>query len=124
LPLVIHAFLQSGPSLQAYLARHSSPFIQNLSTYLRGPLQQKASLTELKADLEIYLGFYLLLVWLIGRSHIIAILMYWQLLRIKYMLGTATTQSFRRIDRGIKDLIVVNPWCPMAVVNGHRKVRE
>jgi hypothetical protein len=42
---------------------------------------------ELKGDIEVYLGFYLIVVWAFGWSHLVAIMLYWQVLRIRYMLS-------------------------------------
>ena len=32
---------------------------------------------ELKGDIEVYLGFYLIVVWPLGWSHFVAIMLYW-----------------------------------------------
>jgi Transmembrane protein 33/Nucleoporin POM33 len=53
---------------------------------------------QIKADIEIYMGLYLIAVWFIRRSHIFSIMIYWQLLRIRYMIGGLTTQAFIRLD--------------------------
>lgn len=58
---------------------------------------------NLKADLEVYLGLYLIFAWFLRRSHLFSILLYWQLLRIRYMIGDGglIREAFRRLDRRI-----------------------
>ena len=60
---------------------------------------------ENKADIEIYLGIYLIVVWFIKRSHIFSIVVYWQLLRVRYMIGGLMAEAFKRLDRKL-DLLL------------------
>jgi hypothetical protein len=48
----------------------------------------------MKGDLEVYLGFYLIVMWFFRRSHLFSILIYWQLLRIRYMQDGLTARAF------------------------------
>ena len=54
---------------------------------------------EYKTDIEIYLGLYLIVVWFVKRSHLFSIVVYWQLLRVRYMIGGLTSEAFTRLDR-------------------------
>ena len=48
--------------------------------------------------------------------------MYWQLIRIKYMLGGRTADAFKVIDRKAN---AISQICPVAMINsGHQKVRD
>jgi hypothetical protein len=63
-----------------------------LENYSRPQVREK--LMHFKADLEIYLGIYIIIVWFTKRSHIFSILIFWQILRIKYMIGGLTKEAF------------------------------
>ena len=58
----------------------------------------------MKADLEIYIGLYLIGAWFIRRSHIFGITIYWQTLRIRYMLGGSAKEAFNRIGSQVESL--------------------
>lgn len=86
-------------------------------------LASRDSLTRLKADLEIYLGFYLIYAWFASRAHLPALIFYWQLLRIKYMLGVATHQAFRRLkDKMVS--VTRSENCPQAIKAGQENVQR
>ena len=54
---------------------------------------------ECKSDIEIYLGLYLIAAWFFKKSHLIGIVVYWQLLRVRYMIGGLMGDAFHRLDR-------------------------
>ena len=60
---------------------------------------------ELKHDLEIYLGIYLIVAILIGWSYFLQILVYWQFLRIKYAINYNAQAAFRRVDGKITSFL-------------------
>ena len=60
--------------------------------------------------------------WFLRKSYISATLMYWQLIRIKYMLGGRTADAFKVIDRKAN---AISQTCPVAMIkSGHQKVRD
>jgi len=63
----------------------------------------------MKVDIEVYMGLYLIGVWFIRRSHIFGIMIYWQMLRIRYMLGGPTKVAFQRIGSQIETLLMPAP---------------
>ena len=63
----------------------------------------------MKADTEVYLGIYLIVVWFIGWSNIITIFIFWQLLRIRYMINVNSQAAFRRVDQKIMGYIETAP---------------
>lgn len=103
----MQALLDSGDSLKllmdTYLV-HYHPSLRTLSdVYLRDTLLvRKNEIRELKSEIEIYIGIYLVAVWFMRRSHIFGIVMYFQMIRVKYMLGGLTAQACARIDRKIE----------------------
>lgn len=59
----------------------------------------------MKSDIEVYIGIYLVVVWFLGWSNILTIMMYWQVLRLRYMISSGTQGGFRRVNAKIKDLL-------------------
>jgi hypothetical protein len=72
----------------------------------------------LKADIEVYIGFYLIAVWFLGWSSVISIIVYWQMLRIKYIINYNTKGAFARIDGKVGGF-VSKPACPGIVRMGY-----
>lgn len=122
-PLVIHAFLESGPQLIAYIGQINHQLAQKAKHFLEKGLERRKGIIESKSDIEIWLGIYLILVWFLRKSHIFSILCYWQLLRIKYMMGGSTKPAFKRFDRTVLS-VANNPQCPLMIKQGHSKLRE
>lgn len=65
---------------------------------------------KMKCDLEIYLGICLLLGWFIGLSQIVSIILYWQVLRVRYMINPPVQKAFGRLNRNIRAQVL--PRCP------------
>jgi Transmembrane protein 33/Nucleoporin POM33 len=80
MPLMIHGFLEIAPLFNQLLSSKpnmpivSSPFIKG---YIQKGVQHRSQFVELKADMEVYIGIYLIVVWFIGWSSILTIMMYW-----------------------------------------------
>ena len=45
-----------------------------------------------------YLGIYLIAVWFVGWSNFLTIVMFWQIMRVRYMMNAHSKAAFRRID--------------------------
>lgn len=63
--------------------------LPGLKTLMLKGASNKKQLEELKADMEVYIGLYLVFAWAFGMSHFIAIMLYWQIMRLHYMLSYA-----------------------------------
>lgn len=84
MPLLIHAILETS---QISLSSREVPgplgWIPKFGFVVRmidGRLRPQANRNKLRAtkhDMEVYLGFYLIIVWFFGWSHIIAIMLFW-----------------------------------------------
>lgn len=103
----MQAVLESGDSLKLLLDTyivHYHPSLCSFSdAYLRDTLLvRKNEIRDMKSEIEVYIGFYLVAVWFMRRSHIFGIVMYFQMIRVKCMLGGATSQACARIDRKIE----------------------
>ena len=79
---------------------------------------------ECKSDIEIYLGLYLIASWFFKKSHLFGILVYWQLLRVRYMIGGLMGDAFHRLDRKLVQQIQHNMSCPGPVKSLHKKLRD
>lgn len=101
MPVILHGYLEVSPLFKEILTRNpSAPIISIASVkgYIEKGTKHKPQLLELKSDMEIYIGLYLIAVWFIGWSSLITILMYWQIMRVRYMMSAHSQAAFRRID--------------------------
>ncbi|TNV77119.1 hypothetical protein FGO68_gene678 [Halteria grandinella] len=106
MPVIIHGYLEVSPLFKDYIEKG---------------VAHKPQLIELKSDIEIYIGLYLIAVWFVGWSSLITILMYWQIMRVRYMMSAHSQAAFRRIDQKIKGY-TASPRCPSIVRGGYLKV--
>jgi len=116
-PLIIHGYLEVSPLFKDILARKPNAPIISMTTfkdYIEKGVAHKAQLIELKSDIEIYIGLYLIAVWFVGWSSLITILMYWQIMRVRCMMSAHSQAAFRRIDQKIKGYLG-HPRCPSIV---------
>ena len=95
----MHALLESGETLEAYLSRQSNEWAVKAREYLNQGLRDRRKVMEYKSDIEIYLGLYLIAAWFFKKSHLFGIFVYWQLLRVRYMIGGLMGDAFHRLDR-------------------------
>ena len=77
----------------------------------------------MRYDIEVYLGFYLIIMLPFGSSNLFAIMLYWQLARVRYMISTGVQGGWTRVDGTIKSKILDSPRCPSMVRNGYQKAR-
>mmetsp|Transcript_11020 Transcript_11020/g.16725 ORF Transcript_11020/g.16725 Transcript_11020/m.16725 type:complete len:218 (-) Transcript_11020:93-746(-) len=52
----------------------------------------------MKSDLEVYVGFMLVLMIFVGGSGLMQVIMYWQMMRLRYMMNPCTQEAFGRFD--------------------------
>ncbi|CDW81406.1 UNKNOWN [Stylonychia lemnae] len=78
--------------LNMTLVFYKQGFCIQLCYQLKRGLQQKEWFISMRADIEIYTGFYLLLKMIIGFKvwMLLWVAMYWQYLRIRYFLSSDT----------------------------------
>lgn len=127
LPFVLHAWITLGqitldPSgVQPFLR----PII-NLAPLkmimLKGPsIQQRIAL---KADIEVLIGFYLVVGWFFGLSHFVSILFYWQVMRLHYMLSYNCQHAFSRFDKKLQVAVFDRPYCPGVLRSAYNTVKS
>ena len=90
MPLIIHAWVEVSPHFKAMLEKNpNTPILSTLTVknYVMNGVNNRSQLIELKSDIEVYIGIYLIAVWFIGWSSFLTIMMYWQVLRLRYMIN-------------------------------------
>ena len=83
----------------------------------------QATLTQAKHDVEVYLGFYLIVMALLGGGNLLAVMLYWQLMRVRYMVSYGCQGGWKRMDEKIKKNVLDSPRCPGMVRTGYQKVK-
>jgi hypothetical protein len=80
MPLVLHGFIEVAPLFKDLLRTKpnlpivSSPFFSN---YIEKGVAHRTEFANMKADMEVYIGIYLIVVWFLGWSSLLSIMMYW-----------------------------------------------
>ena len=80
-------------------------------------------LSQMKHDIEVCLGFYMIVMALLGGSNLLAIMLYWQLMRVRYMVNYGCQAAWKRLDENIKKSVLDSPRCPGMVRTVYQKVR-
>ena len=76
----------------------------------------------LRHDLEVYMGLYLTLGILVGISSILTTLLYWQIMRMRYLMSPATQEAFARFDTMATEKMT-SRWCPSFISTVYGKVK-
>ena len=77
----------------------------------------------MKHDCEVYMGLYLTFGILIGSSGIMTALLYWQIMRMRYLMSPPCQQAWGRFDVNASALFAKS-WCPGLVARGYAMVRK
>jgi len=75
----------------------------------------------MKHDMEVYMGLYLTIGIVFGLSSILTTLLYWQIMRMRYLMSPAIQQAFTRFDQSAQQ-VFQNKWCPALVATLYGKV--
>ena len=62
----------------------------------------QSKLWIMRHDIEVYMGVYVTLGIIIGGSSIVQALLYWQIMRMRYLMSPACQQAFQRFDQGAR----------------------
>ena len=76
----------------------------------------------MKHDLEVFEGVYLTIGLLVGVSGIVSTLMYWQIMRMRYLMSPACQEAYTRFDASVSEMLG-RSWCPAFVGSIYAKVR-
>mmetsp|Transcript_24685 Transcript_24685/g.21917 ORF Transcript_24685/g.21917 Transcript_24685/m.21917 type:complete len:119 (-) Transcript_24685:8-364(-) len=91
--------------------------------YFQKGVANKVEYMNLRADLEIYIGIYLILGIFLGWSTLMSVFFYSQFIRLKYMINSHTQQAFIRF-RVIVDGYANSPKAPGFVKTVWDKVKS
>lgn len=106
-PIILHGYLVAGKVIEEHCKpEHSIPLtsfwkllaVPPITTLLNYGNNNRTELIKLRADLEVYSGFYLIFGWFFGMANLINIMLYWQCLRVRAMLNDNTKKAFSRVD--------------------------
>lgn len=75
-------------------------------------------------DMEVYIGFYLILLYFLGSGQIIVIILYWQTRRVGCMLNPEVQEAFNRFDHKVTVNVINNPKCPDMVRRAYNYVKS
>lgn len=85
--------LNSNPNIPLLSNERVKDYINRGSTH---EMQDYARMV--KADVEVYVGFYLIIGIFVGASNMMGAIFYWQMMRMRYMISPAIQSSFVKID--------------------------
>jgi len=71
----------SNATVKTYVLKGASPQLQEQGRMIR-------------ANVEVYVGFYMVAGILIGMSSLVSAIMYWQMLRMRYMMNPVLQAAF------------------------------
>ena len=83
----------------------------------------QTSLNLMKHDIEVYLGFYMIAMTFIGAGSLVAIMLYFQFMRVRYMVNYGCQAAWKRMDDTIKKNVLDSPRCPSIVRTIYQKVK-
>ena len=76
----------------------------------------------MRHDMEVYMGVYVTLGIFLGVSSIIIVLLYWQIMRMRYLMSSSCQQAFYRFDQSATEMMG-HRFCPGFVATVYDKVR-
>eukprot|EP00826_Nyctotherus_ovalis_P062192 TRINITY_DN8956_c0_g2_i14.p1 TRINITY_DN8956_c0_g2~~TRINITY_DN8956_c0_g2_i14.p1 ORF type:complete len:312 (-),score=73.76 TRINITY_DN8956_c0_g2_i14:26-961(-) len=92
-------------------ARKGSKLAQSIDGSTKAIARNKENLLTFKADLEVYIGFYLLLALIMRWVSIMLPLFYWQVMQIRYMVSPYSQIALNKLADQM-DSIIAHPNCP------------
>ena len=126
-PIIIHGALVCA-WISNDLSNVSGVYVKVIEAVKKLGILKKVSdsqsyLWTLRHDIEVMMGIYLTLGILIGLSSILTALLYWQVMRMRYLMSPACQQAYVRLDQSAEELFK-RRWCPQFVATVYGKVRS
>ena len=131
MPLLIHAILTTS---QISLKNQSCvgpfgllPKLSIVVSMFERRLRDKAArikLRQIKFDMEVYLGFYLIIALVVftATTSIIGTMMFWQMMRVRYILNEEIKAAWARFDKTMHRNLLDRRFCPGFVTTVYDKV--
>ena len=104
MPLCLHGFLEIAPLFNDLLrTKPNLPIVSNpfFKGYIQKGVEHRKEFVDMKSDMEVYIGIYLIIVWFLGWSSLLSILMYWQIMRLRYTINANSKSAFARVNAKI-----------------------
>ena len=123
MPLCLHGFLEIAPLFNNLLrTKPNLPIISSafFKDYIKKGVENRNQFVEMKSDMEVYIGLYLIVVWFLGWSSLLSIMMYWQIMRLRYMINANSKAAFARVNAKI-NMILAKPFIPGIVRSLYQK---
>jgi hypothetical protein len=123
-PLLLYALIIVCDTGAIYIRKNPNISLPSIvKEYTLKVADHKGQLLDLKAGIEIYMGFYLMVGWFLGFATLFSIIFYWQYMRIKYMINSRTQTAFTLLRIKI-DTFMCNPSVPGIVITGWEKIKS
>ena len=90
-PVLLHGYLTCGKIIEnpgQIRAPWTLLLIDPIKKLLNYGNVNRSQLILVRADMEVYTGFYVIIGWFLGMSSILSIMLYWQVMRVRSMLNT------------------------------------
>lgn len=72
--------------------------------------------------MEVYCGFYLIGMIVLGGSSLLGVMMFWQMQRMRYMISTNLQMAFTRMDSNIMGYLTMS-MCPTVLMSGYMMLK-
>jgi len=124
IPLIMSAYLNISRYAKVMLTKYPNvPLINRLKPQFEKAVMFRDQFELLKADAETYIGIYLVAGVFFGWTSFFLVFIYWQFIRMKYMLNANTRLSFAKVSTKMDEWIG-NPRCPGIVKMLLQKIRQ
>ena len=106
--------MQIVAELKAYLDRKpntpilSMDMVKNQIVKFSSP-EAVSYATTIKSDMEVYCGFFLVVMVFMGGANFVSVVMFWQMQRMRYMMNMNTQLAFSRLDVKIVQWLTYAP---------------
>ena len=121
-PIIISAFLFLATEFQKMLRTNPSLPILSMGV-LKNYIDKGAGVDtqnygrQIKADMEVYCGFYLVGMIFLGGANFMGVIMFWQVQRMRYMVSVPLQMGFQRLDQNIMSV------CPGALMGPYMSIK-
>lgn len=121
-PIILRAAMFISESLH-FMANQGNGLAKLVDGVNGKVAANKETLLNLKAGLEVYVGFYLILSTAMRWTSLIMLLFYWQMMQVKYTLSGYSRLAMDALA-GQMDWLIAHPSCPFFlrwILKGLRK---
>jgi len=123
LPLLLCSILFVA-ECTSLIARNGSVLAKIVNRYTAIIASNREALLKFKAELDIYIGFYLIVTLVIGWVSFGGVLLYWQSLQFKYLVARNSKKAFDELGKWMDEVIKNDNslWIARILFKGLRKI--